>query len=149
MISKFYNSVGALFHDLCKMTTTSSSVESGNIATIDLTSFIAPGASPSTSPQCLKAGQDLVQALHNLGFAKVIGHGLSKGEIDEALEWTKKLFDLPEDDKMKAPHPPGPMPHRGYSAIGKEKVYSKDEVESHKADGNIAQTLRKISDFKV
>ncbi|KAK9418794.1 hypothetical protein SUNI508_07814 [Seiridium unicorne] len=120
----------------------------GNIATVDLSPFTAPAENPSTHSQRLKAGQDLVEALHRLGFAKVTGHGLSRDEINEALEWTKRLFDLPEHDKLKAPHPPGPMPHRGYSGIGKEKVYSKDEVESHTGDENVSRTLRKISDFK-
>ncbi|KAK6064325.1 hypothetical protein SCUP515_11854 [Seiridium cupressi] len=120
----------------------------GNIANVDLSPFTAPAENPSTHSQRLKAGQDLVEALHRLGFAKVTGHGLSRDEINEALEWTKRLFDLPEHDKVKAPHPPGPMPHRGYSGIGKEKVYSKDEVESHTGDENVSRTLRKISDFK-
>ncbi|EMR70866.1 putative thymine dioxygenase protein [Eutypa lata UCREL1] len=96
----------------------------------------------------LKAGRALVEALHSFGFVKVVGHGLSTQEIGEALGWTKKLFDLPYEDKMRAPHPPGPMPHRGYSGIGKEKVYSKDDLEANSAEGDVGKVLRKISDFK-
>ncbi|KAI1881152.1 hypothetical protein JX265_001392 [Neoarthrinium moseri] len=118
------------------------------IATIDLSPFSASKRNTSTDSQRLKVGQDLVEALHRLGFVKVTGHGMSKDEINKALDWTKRLFDLPECEKMKAPHPPGPMPHRGYSSIGKEKVYSQDDVDSQTASGNVEKTLRKISDFK-
>ncbi|KAI0020589.1 hypothetical protein F4780DRAFT_779477 [Xylariomycetidae sp. FL0641] len=36
---------------------------------------------------------------------------------------------------MKAPHPAGPMPHRGYSGTGVETVYSQD-VRDHEASGD-------------
>ncbi|KAI0843506.1 Clavaminate synthase-like protein [Hypoxylon sp. FL0890] len=118
------------------------------IATVDISPFTTKARHLPESDR-LKAGQALVEALHNLGFVKVTGHGLSKDEIQEALAWTKRLFDLPYEDKMKAPHPPGPMPHRGYSEIGKEKVYSQADVKVYDTDGNdVAQELRKISDFK-
>ncbi len=111
--------------------------------------FTAGAGQSHPDSERLKAGQALVEALHDFGFVKVIGHGLSKQEIGEALGWTKKLFDLSYDDKMKAPHPPGPIPHRGYSGISKEKVYSKDDVAAHGTNGDVGKVLRKISDFKV
>ncbi|ETS83524.1 hypothetical protein PFICI_05400 [Pestalotiopsis fici W106-1] len=87
--------------------------------------------------------------LHDFGFVKVTGHGVSNGEIREALDWTQKLFRLSYDEKMKARNPPGPMPHRGYSGTGKEKVYSKEDVELLKNDsGDVGKGLRKISDYK-
>lgn len=117
--------------------------------TVDLSPFFTEaGRAPPDSAR-IEAGKALVEALHSFGFVKVVGHGLSKQEIDEALGWTKKLFDLPYEDKMKAPHPPGPMPHRGYSGLGKEKVYSKDDVEATSSDSDVGKVLRKISDFKV
>lgn len=118
------------------------------IQTVDLSAFTAdPGASEE---ERLQAAEALVAALHDLGFVKVIGHGLSQDEVREALDWTRKLFSLPYDDKMKAPHPPGPMPHRGYSGTGKEKVYSKEDVELLKnGNGDVSEGLRKISDYKV
>ncbi|KAI1774101.1 Clavaminate synthase-like protein [Hypoxylon cercidicola] len=115
------------------------------VPTIDLSIFTTE---PLQHEERVKVGQRLVETLHRFGFIKIVGHGFPKRDIDEALAWTKRLFDLPVDEKMKAPHPPGPMPHRGYSSIGKEKVYSQADVAEHKEDGDVGQSLRKISDFK-
>ncbi|TGJ78469.1 hypothetical protein E0Z10_g10293 [Xylaria hypoxylon] len=119
------------------------------IATVDLSPFTGAAGQLHTDSDRAQAGRALVAALHSLGFVKVTGAGISQAEIDEALACTKALFDLPYDDKMKAPHPPGPIPHRGYSGVGKEKVYSKDDVLSKAGEGDVSQRLRKISDFKL
>lgn len=119
------------------------------IATIDLSPFMGDRTRSHDDADRVQAGRDLVAALHSLGFAQVTGHGLSQVEIDEALKWTKTLFDLRYEDKMKAPHPPGPIPHRGYSAVGKEKVYSADDVVTNAGEPDVGRSLRKISDFKV
>jgi isopenicillin N synthase-like dioxygenase len=119
------------------------------IATVDLSPFVGNLVRPLPNPDQLRIGRALVKALHDLGFVEVTGHGLSQQEIDEALRWTKALFDLSETDKMKAPHPPGPIPHRGYSGIGREKVYSQDDVKAHNNEVDVGQSLRKFSDFKV
>ncbi|KAF2968201.1 hypothetical protein GQX73_g5399 [Xylaria multiplex] len=118
------------------------------IATIDLSSFTDDSKRPHDDSEQVQAGRALVAALHTQGFAQVIGHGLSQVEIDQALNWTKMLFDLPYEDKMKAPHPPGSIPHRGYSGIGKEKVYSHDDVTADEDESDVGKSLRKISDFK-
>lgn len=121
---------------------------------MDLSPFFATNTEERALSQAdrVKAGSTLVEALHSFGFVKVTGHGVSTQEINDALGWAKTLFDLPYEEKMKAPHPPGPMPHRGYSGIGKEKVYSQDDVAAHDgttANGDVGKVLRKISDFKV
>lgn len=41
---------------------------------------------------------------------------------------------MPEEKKMLAPHPPGGMPHRGYSPVGIEKVFKVDEYEEGRAE---------------
>ena len=51
------------------------------------------------------------------------------------------------EDKMKAPHPEGWTPHRGYSAAGREKAYTKEDMEA--ADEEHRRTMRKIVDWKV
>ncbi|XXG96024.1 hypothetical protein Hte_002301 [Hypoxylon texense] len=84
----------------------------------------------------VKVGMCLVETLCRFGFVKIIGHGFPKRDVDEALAWTKKLFGLPLEEKMKAPHPLGPIPHRGYSSIGKEKVYPQADVGDHKNNSN-------------
>ncbi|KAI1129034.1 Clavaminate synthase-like protein [Nemania abortiva] len=109
------------------------------IATVDLSSFIT---SP-THPDRTGAARELVRILHETGFVKITGHGFAKHEIDEALSWARKLFALPYEEKMKAPHPVGNIHHRGYSGIGQEKVYMQDDLETQGSQG-----LRKISDYK-
>lgn len=127
-------------------------MSSRDIEIIDLSVFTADSGASSSDleEERLQAAKALVVALHNLGFVKVIGHGLSPDEVREAMDWTRKLFSLPYDDKMKAPHPSGPMPHRGYSGTGKEKVYSKEDVGLlQNGNGDVNEGLRKISDYKV
>lgn len=96
-----------------------------------------------------KAAKELVDACHKLGFAYVSGYGVSAQMLQEAFDWTRKLYELPLDDKMKAPHPPTPTPHRGYSPIGLEKVYSKQEASKADREESRGQSVRKIMDFKV
>ncbi|KAI1146013.1 Clavaminate synthase-like protein [Nemania diffusa] len=122
--------------------------ETRAIATVDLSPFFKTPIQLLPDPEQLEAGRELVNALFDLGFVQLIGHGVSQQEIDEALAWNKKLFDLPYAEKMKAPHPAAATPHRGYSGIGKEKVYSQADVKAHGDEINVGQSLRKISDFK-
>ncbi|KAI1113734.1 oxidoreductase-like protein [Nemania sp. NC0429] len=119
-----------------------------DIAVIDLSPFVNNLSRPDPDLRQLQAACALVEALHSHGFVQITGHGVSQQEIEEALAWTKTLFDLPHAEKMKAPHPPGPIPHRGYSSIGREKVYSQADVKSYDDGADIGQSLRKISDFK-
>lgn len=116
-----------------------------SIPTIDLSSFKPDGSKDERA----KASQSLYDALHTLGFANLIGHGVSDSLLQDAFSWSKKLFDLPHDEKMKAPHPASSIPHRGYSAPGIEKVYSKDDLEKDEATEDKGASLRKIQDFKV
>lgn len=118
------------------------------IPTVDISPFFTQDA---WDDERLKSAKLFVDALHDFGFAKVTGHGLSTDEVSEALGWVQTLFGLPYDEKMKAPHPPGPMPHRGYSGIGKEKVYSQEDIDTHTANdqADVNQQLRKVSDYKV
>jgi isopenicillin N synthase-like dioxygenase len=116
-----------------------------SIPTVDLSSF-APGGE---TEERAKASQNLYNACHTLGFAYITGHGISPALLQDAFRWSKKLFDLPHDEKMKAPHPEGAIPHRGYSAPGIEKVYSKDDLERDEASAGQGASLRKIEDLKV
>ncbi|KAK3291313.1 uncharacterized protein B0H64DRAFT_478599 [Chaetomium fimeti] len=112
------------------------------IPTVDLTSFSSP--STHSDADRLAAGQAFVAVLHRYGFANVIGHGFTADEINQAFQWNKTLFDLPYADKMKAPHPPGPFPHRGYSGI--DHYARADTNTSTSPDGE--EATRKISDLK-
>ncbi|OTA89218.1 hypothetical protein M434DRAFT_398730 [Hypoxylon sp. CO27-5] len=89
--------------------------------------------------------RELTDACRRVGFVYIVNHGVPSTLLDEAFSWSKKLFDLPEEKKMLAPHPPGPSVHRGYSWPGLEKV-SQEIIE----EGDEAKETenRKISDFK-
>lgn len=70
------------------------------------------------SPEEKKAAaKDLAEACRGVGFVYIVNHGVTPELLDEAFGWSKKLFDLPEDKKMLAPHPPGKQadPFRAFS----------------------------------
>ena len=96
-----------------------------------------------------KAAQSLARTCHELGFVTIIGHGVRHDLLDEAFEWTRKLFDLPIEEKMKAPHPKEANPHRGYSAPGTEKGYSKAQAEDKEVLASGGAALDKIKDVRV
>ena len=117
------------------------------IPTVDLSSFA--NLSDNKTEERKKASKALYDASNELGFAYIKGHGLPPRLLENAFNISRKFFDLPEAEKLKAPHPDGPVPHRGYSRPGLEKVYSKDELEKDKAGGKQGASLRKIQDLKV
>ena len=55
----------------------------------------------------IQIAKTLAEACRRVGFVYVVNHGVDDELLDEAFAWSKKLFDLPEEKKMLAPHPPG------------------------------------------
>lgn len=110
------------------------------IPNVDLASYHDRASTP-TQRQATAAA--LASACHTLGFVAITNHGIPPSLLADAFATSKSLFSLPHSDKMKAPHPAAAMPHRGYSAPGLEKVYSKDE-----AAGDDSSAIRKITDYK-
>jgi isopenicillin N synthase-like dioxygenase len=102
--------------------------------------------SDSPPEQRLKIAKDLVSACRSVGFVYIINHGVRKETLDKAFEITKKLYDLPQEEKMKAAHPPGWAHHRGYSWPGLEKVSA---ALSEKDDQKGVKQLREVTDCKV
>ena len=72
---------------------------------------------------------------------------MPKDLLQQAFHVSKKLFDLPYETKMKAPHPEGLSPHRGYSSFGKEKTAEKTAKEA--ADEAQREYYAQITDFKA
>ncbi|KAL3446941.1 hypothetical protein BJX65DRAFT_318403 [Aspergillus insuetus] len=66
--------------------------------------------------------QRLHASLSTLGFVKIRNHSISDETLDEVFEWSKKFFDMPLEDKLKAAHPVQANPHRGWSCVGQEKL---------------------------
>lgn len=94
-----------------------------------------------------EAAKALAATCHEQGVVGITNHGVPEQLVAEAFAMSKKLFDLPMEEKLKAPHPDGFVPHRGYSAPGREKAYNKDELESDQLE--VKESGRKITDFKV
>jgi isopenicillin N synthase-like dioxygenase len=99
---------------------------------------------PTTPSERTAIAKELAEACHNVGFVSIINHGVSPALLEEAFGWSKRLFDLETELKMKAPHPDGPTVHRGYSWPGLEKV---SQVIS--SDAEVGEKLRAVTDCKV
>lgn len=91
--------------------------------------------------------QDLANACSSVGFVYIAGHSIPHELIQAAFAWSKRFFDLPPQDKMKAPHPDGPSVHRGYSHPGLEKVSQETGLDDEM--GSRAKKLREVQDFKA
>lgn len=88
-------------------------VEQKSIPIVDLSAFGTEGETKSRS----ESARALYKACHDLGFVQILGHGIEPELLREAFDWSKKLYSLSHDEKMKAPHPDGPVPHRGSSSL--------------------------------
>ncbi|CAG8906697.1 unnamed protein product [Penicillium egyptiacum] len=89
--------------------------------------------------------QDIVAACKKVGFVYIANHSLPESMLDEAFNWSKLFFELPQDEKLKAPHPEGWAVHRGYSWPGLEKV---SQAMSTGNDKERVGQLREVTDTK-
>ncbi|KAL4862723.1 hypothetical protein BDV12DRAFT_190233 [Aspergillus spectabilis] len=97
----------------------------------------------SSSPE--RVAKELLDACQQTGFVRIINHPLSESALDEAFESAKRLFALPDDDKMKAPHPKGWTILRGYSWPGLEKV---SQAMTTGDNEEARKQLREVPDVK-
>lgn len=93
-----------------------------------------------------RVAQELVEACQRVGFVYIINHSLPEHVLDSTFDWMRRLFELPKDIKMQAPHPEGWAVHRGYSWPGLEKV---SQTISTGDDEETRQRLREVPDVKV
>lgn len=70
----------------------------------------------------LTTGTAIFEALRDVGFVYLTNHGISRDLLAEAFSQSRAFFDLPLQDKLKAPHPPEAWNQRGYSQFGQEKI---------------------------
>ncbi|TGJ84016.1 hypothetical protein E0Z10_g4743 [Xylaria hypoxylon] len=93
-----------------------------------------------------RIASELTDACRRVGFVYVVNHGVPADLLEEAFAWSRRLFDLPLEKKMLAPHPSGSSVHRGYSWPGLEKV-----SQTVYADGEEDKQVddRKVSDVKL
>jgi isopenicillin N synthase-like dioxygenase len=119
---------------------------SPHIPIVDLSPFTSPPSADASSDARFKAAQDLVRACREVGFVYIKNHGVPQAELDKAFALSKQFYDLPTEEKMKAPHPSGWAVHRGYSWPGLEKVSG---ALSEKDDDEWVKNLREVQDYKV
>lgn len=93
------------------------SLQTTAIPIIDFASF-----RDGTSPEATEIGKQLVKACREVGFAYFRNTGIPQAEVDSMFEWSRKLFSLPIETKLLAPHPEEGWKHRGYSGVGREQV---------------------------
>ena len=94
----------------------------------------------------LKTAKQLVAACQEVGFVYIVNHGVPQEGLEEAFAVSEKFYNLPQEDKLKAPHPPGWAVHRGYSWPGLEKV--SEAVSGADDDSTVKIDLRAVQDFK-
>lgn len=97
----------------------------------------------NTDPEARqRVARDLLSKASESGFVAITGHGIHPQRLSQAFSMSRSFFQLNHEAKMKAPHPDAEVPHRGYSAIGREQGASKtaflEEDEAKKEE--LAQT---------
>ncbi|KAL8691729.1 MAG: hypothetical protein Q9224_004107, partial [Gallowayella concinna] len=115
--------------------------EHGGVPVIDFATW----KSSNSQEEKQKIASPLAKACATVGFVYIINHLLPHEKVTEAFAWSKKLFDLGQEQKKLAPHPPGHVVHRGYSWPGLEKVSNSMGDEE---DTELVKQLRKVSDIK-
>ena len=114
------------------------SLPSPNIPTLDFSPY--DNNSPADR---LELAKSLITAFRTTGFVTLTNHGLSPSLLSSVFETSKNLFALPLEQKLLAPHPPGPEVHRGYSQPGLEKV-----SQYYGGDEDVGKKLREVVDCK-
>ncbi|OCL06357.1 putative leucoanthocyanidin dioxygenase [Glonium stellatum] len=112
------------------------------VPVVDLSPFTSGGDFESRR----RAAIDLAEKGQINGCVGITGHGVTSERLKEAFAVTKKLFDLPYEEKMKAPHPDSTTPHRGYSGTGREKGAAKTALET--TDEAQKDAYSKTTDYK-
>jgi len=114
-----------------------------SIPIVDISAFTCEGDFESRK----QAALDFAEKCHPTGCIGISGHGIPAGVLENAFQLSKKLFSLPYEEKMKAPHPNGWVPHRGYSGVGSELAGAKSAAETEDKELK-ASFLKAASDCK-
>ena len=125
------------------MASPSSSNDTFQIPVIDISAFTTDGHTQTRKETAAK----LADCCRRYGCAGVAGHGVSLDLLQKAFDLAKRLFDLPKEEKIKAPRPEDVMVQRGYIAPNQEKTSGKTAVEAKNAEQK--EAAKKIMDYKV
>ena len=114
-----------------------------HIPEVDISAFTTNGDLESRR----RTAKELARCASIHGCCGITGHGIPSQLLKQAFEISEKMFGLPYDEKMKAPHPDALLPHRGFSGVGKEKASGKEVLETD--DEEKKKAIGKVSDYKV
>lgn len=114
---------------------TTSAIMASQGSTLDMSLFFG------TAEQKQHFCHELLRLLKRYGCVKIQNHSIPDGDVHKLFEMvcdtsftynvldtmltksqTKKFFELPLEDKMKAKRPAQANPNRGYSYVGQENV---------------------------
>ena len=118
-------------------------VESNKLPIIDFRAW----TEGSPKEDRLKVAQDLVEACHIAGFCYIRNHGISEALLAEAFGWSRKFYNLKEEEKAQAAHPPGSDIFRGYSKIGHESLPPSEDGE--KKEGILDYNVGSVSSLML
>ena len=113
------------------------------VPVVDLSAF----TSSVDIEQRKKTAKLLAECCRLNGCVGIIGHGVPMDLLERAFTMSQRLFSLPLEDKLKAPHPEGMTPHRGYSGVGREQGGAKGALDTE--DQGTKDSLLKTFDYKV
>ena len=113
------------------------------VPVVDLSAFF----SNACIEERKKTARILAECCRLNGCAGIIGHGVPMELLGRVFTMSQEFFDLPLKDKLKAPHPEGMTPHRGYSGLGRERGGAKGALDTD--DQGTKDSLLKTSDYKV
>lgn len=116
-------------------------VVSPQIPIVDMHEWFRDDTSSKARHEC---AEQLSQALQQNGCVGISGHSF---KLDELFSISRQLFTLPYEDKMKAPHPDGLIPHRGYSGPGREAAAGSAAVKA--TESTQMQELLAAKDYKA
>ncbi|KAF8531526.1 thymine dioxygenase [Gautieria morchelliformis] len=106
-------------------------VADGDISVLDFKAFV-------DGSHKQEVADAMLESLKDTGFVYLANHSLPKNKIDDMFKLSKSFFDLPLETKHLAPHPPSGQHHRGYSAMGVEKIsqhrYDAEELAEHRTE---------------
>lgn len=107
------------------------------IPSVDISAYVQKSSSPEEKRRAVKEFADKCK---RNGCLKITGHGIPIEIIRKNFDLARSFYALPTEEKQKAPHPEGFMPHRGYSGVGGEKaalktMYNLDE-EGNRVKGD-------------
>jgi len=72
--------------------------------------------------------RELRRVADEVGFLYVIGHGVPEEDFEATLDYTKRFFALPLEEKMRV-YIGNSTNHRGYVPVGEEGMYAGRDLE--------------------